>query len=262
MGKKMKNRYKGAILGSAAVLALGLVTPSQASSTFVFDGAGTESTPTGTFDFDTPDCTNDDYCSVTPGGGLSFSEGGIGLDVLGLEDFDSTDGTGTAANIIEDLRGAGAGLGVTSEPPKSTNTWGFDSSLEQVNFNQEEALVFDFGSQLVSFDSIVLNEGAHGACPVNGDCGTFDLWVDGILSGSLTGLGGYSQDFTGIIGSVFIFAVASGSNTSSGHLTEDGIYVAGLTVTAVPLPAAAFLMFSALGGAGIMRRRRLRRQVA
>ena len=137
----------------------------------------------------------------------------------------------------------GAGLGVCSTGLTAGDQC-VDSSDDNVTNNETLKLVFD---TKVRFDELSLLDYIHNTTGFNGD---FDIKVDGALLPIHTALAlSASPSVAGLTGKIFEFI-----NNGGGQGYE--FYIADISVTAVPVPAAGILFASALFGAGAFGRRK------
>lgn len=207
-----------------------------------------------------------DHCStegvVGSGGQLRFEKDGLVLTGRGLEDvsftpddnFYTLDDTAVRERVIEDVAPDNGGLGVIGEELGDPNDDdfdpnSFDSSEEQVNAENSEAILF-FVNEVVTLGDIEFNTGGHADCTV-GTCGTFDLYVRAGV-GNIWDLviddGSAIDQFLDVTGRAFIF-VAAGDTSEW--------YIGGIEATAVvPEPATWMMMILGFGLiAGQLKRR-------
>ncbi len=231
---------------AAAALAAGFMAAPANAATFVFKGDGLNVTPDNVANVDDSCATSggvsNDLCTINHVEGFEYSEDGVVVDVYayaGVTTQDDAHG-GNAARLIQDINPADSGLGAWSE----TNT-----SDDQTQFDSGEAIRFVFDDYYTVTD-VEFNRGGDTNCttPANeGDCGSFQLFVDGVDMGTIV-LGslvdvipnlGYGKDF-------LLIALTQGN----------GFTIAQLTVSDVPVPAALPLLLSGLAGLGFASRRR------
>jgi len=211
-----------------------------------------------TFNFTTLDpsarsfvtCTTTDRCATGPGAAMSFSTGGLTVLASGLRL--SNTGVPSGATAMQDFnsndpsRPRWAGLGVYpagSNPATSTD-----------NIGLYDVLKLDFGSQLVTLNSLQFYNGSHAA--------SFDTSGKWGLSTTAPVPGGsflqYAfaangfNDIPNTHGTTFyLYGLSDSSNKS--------YYVANINVSAVPEPGTLALMVAGMGVvAGVSRRRKAR----
>lgn len=207
-----------------------------------------------TFNFTTLDpsartfvtCTTTDRCATGPGNAMSFSTGGLTVLASGLRL--SNTGAPSGATVMQDYNGTNtmpwAGLGVYpagSNPAATTD-----------NIALYDVLKLDFGSQLVTLNSLQFYNGSHAA--------SFDTSGKWGLSTTAPVPGGsflqYAfaangfNDIPNTRGSTFyLYGLSDAGNRS--------FYVANINVTAVPEPGTLALMVAGMGVvAGVSRRRK------
>jgi len=183
---------------------------------------------------------------------------GTGLTITGgvLMTDSQTNSTSilTGVNIVEDIWGGRNHHGIGVEHDDS-------SSEEQVNsgvgFNQFLSLDFNQAVNLAGFD---FAGGNHYGCNSSSNtCGGWELYAfDGVAFGALLGSGDLSSDDFVIFDTAFVgeqFALVATFAAGAG---ESGWYLSGIAgdLSAVPVPAALPLLFTALGGMFLIRRRR------
>jgi hypothetical protein len=225
-----------------------LVAPASAT-TFVFKGDGNNVTPNGVsgIDFDEDCASNDDICSIDHNAGLTYSLGGIDVQVRA---FAGGDGSGTAnlgdpTRLIQDRRPGNSGLGAFSET---------DPADDQTQFDSGEAIEFIFDREYTVKD-VEFNAGGDDDCTATaggggeGPCGEilieiFD--IDDMLISS-TVLDITNIDLLAVLGTGARFVLTA--------LTPGaGFVVAQFTV--IPVPGALPLLLSGLAGLGFAARRR------
>lgn len=154
--------------------------------------------------------------------------GGV-LSVTGTSNSNS----GAANRVIQDRAPAFGGLGVTGNPSDD-------------NVGKRETLTFSF-ERTVRLTDFVLFDIDHAT---NFHGGKFDLFVDGtrvINDGTLANL------VSGLSYAGTSFAFTTGSDNAADN---QGFYVGGVNVNAVPLPGTLALMGAAFAGMGALRRHR------
>ena len=211
--------------------------------TFNFQNSGAD-TPEGVegVDFTTGGTCNDtsitniDICET--GSGLDYLKSGLSLNVTASNTNDPVD-----AFLMQDLAPDNSGLAVITK--------GDTSSDDQVQVATGESILFSFGREvnLLGFD---FNNGADLNCnstdTSEGDCGYYDLFVDGALTavGNFEALDDYSFS-TDIIGTTFR-VVHTGPS--------DGGFAIGSVTVEVPEPGTLALLGLGLAGLGLARRRK------
>jgi hypothetical protein len=215
--------------------------------------AGPASAQTVTFNFTTLDplaksfvtCTTTDRCATGAGNAMSFTTSGMTVLASGLTR--SSTGVPTGATVMQDYNGTTAmrwaGLGVYPAGPSPV------ASTDNIALN--DVLKLDFGSQLVSLNSLKFYNGTHGS--------TFDTSGKWGFSTTAPVAGGsflqYAfaanglQDIPDTRASTFyIYGLSDASNRS--------FYLAEVNVTAVPEPGTLALMAAGLGLVSTVSRRR------
>jgi len=137
-----------------------------------------------------------------------------------------------------------AGLGVCTV--LTTNDQCNPSSDD--NATADEVLILDFGTE-VTISDLFFRDANHNA--INFGSGEdFSLFIDGVFAGIYQYGSPLVASFTG---TQFAF---SADDFNDGRFVADGdeFYIS--NVSAVPVPAAVWLLGSALGGLGFMRRRK------
>ena len=174
--------------------------------------------------------------------GGSNNQTSVNLSVDGVDvtasafgtDYDPTSGTGTSVAIN-----------------RGNNGWGAQGGAERGRLAGGEALVFDFGSEVVRLGSSSVFE-------AGGQAEAFDLYVDGSLVGSfnLAADAGNSFDlfdFSGqnVTGSTFAFV---GTVPNGGG--NRGVRIREIEFSVVPLPAGFPMLLGGLGLMWAMRRKK------
>lgn len=227
----------------ALLMVVGGSLPASAATTVTFDFTGP--------DHDDPIfgdnaiCTaGGDHCGTT---NLGFFEDNALIVAAGFENASVVDGVLIAdrAGVIEDVSPDNGGLGVTGE--EADNNVGFDTSEEQVNAANGEAIRFSFNQDTILGD-IEFNAGNHMDCTAE-LCGTFDLyvWNAGLLNLVLSGADAVDQ-FLGYEGQIFVLIAA-------GETSE--WYVGGVSGI-VPEPATWLMMILGFGMIAARLKRRVR----
>ncbi|MFC2950354.1 VPLPA-CTERM sorting domain-containing protein [Marinicaulis aureus] len=232
---------------AAAALAAGFMAAPANAATFVFKGDGLNVTPDNVANVNNTCATSggvsNDLCTINHAEGFEYSNDGAIVDVYAYAGVMTQDdaNANNAARLIQDINPADSGLGAWSE----NNT-----SDDQTQFDAREAIRFVF-DQAYTVTNVEFNRGGDQDCSSagggEGDCGAFQLFVDGVDMGTIV-LGslidvipnlGYGQDF-------LLIALTEGA----------GFTIAQLTVSDVPVPAALPLLLSGLAGLGFASRRR------
>lgn len=245
------------------VAAAGLFLLSSASGAgaveFVFEGlpgGAAVDSPTGNIALDCGS-VGADYCSDNDALGFTYSKDGVSFTAVGYAGGNLTESgfrRGGPNQLIQDLVSPNQGLGVFSEG---------GHTLDQINWDAGESIVFSFAEE-VRVSNIWLNSGVSVDCPdvggAEGPCGGVGVIVDGVfhslsdyLAGGLLATGGAAAAF---IGDTFEFI---GLTAGAGYSIER-FTVEALTVSEVPLPAAAPLLLVGGLGLGAASRRRKARQ--
>jgi hypothetical protein len=156
----------------------------------------------------------------------------------------TADNTDNNAFLMQDLAPANSGLAVIS--PSDTR------SDDQVQVASGESILFNFGSRvdLLGFD---FNNGNDRNCSLTGnegDCGFFDLFIDG-ASGSAGNFEAIDDLVFGTALSGTTFRVAHTSPNNDG-----GFAIGSVTVASVPEPGTLALLGLGLAGLSLTRRRK------
>lgn len=186
----------------------------------------------------------------------TFTNGGIGVVATGGS-YDSTAQSpvnlgDTSAYLDKTCCGGPAGLGAAktsfltstfqANPGNDDNT-GISGGTSAPNANIFEFIVLTF-TKSVFMDAVMFVDDDHRALT----SGKIGYNTDGSTSFSDLAIGGASNDYSALgPSSVWVFAkIAGGEN----------FYVKSATVSAVPLPATALMLFAGLGGLAAFKRRR------
>ncbi len=223
---------------TAAAFAASAIVSTASATTFTFKGdGGAHDTPLGGNAVNDCGTVGTDICSDDDSLGLTYGKDGIWINVKALNN--ST----TAATLIQDIQPYNSGLGVLSA--------GESGNDDQVQASTSESLLFTSLFGEIAISNIEFNGGHDGDCtPVGseGECGTFNLVIDGVLSAANTGLTAVNLLAMTFVGTTFEF-IATGDDTS-------GFVIAQFDVEAVPLPGALPLLLSGLAGLGFAARRK------
>lgn len=189
-----------------------------------------------------------DWDSIV-GAGLGVLDTVSGISVIGS----ATNSDGTAEYAYFDN---GAGLGACGNTgqcsPSNDDNVGAIGGSGNAGNGTSETLVLTF-NQSVSISELVFAAEGHGAF-------TGSLTINGVDTAIA---GGTLNTAGGLTGSVFTFGyipVPAGTDPASTNEFYISAVTAGIdtntTVGTVPVPAAGLLLLGALGGLGVMRRRR------
>jgi len=115
------------------------------------------------------------------------------------------------------------------------------------NVTADEVLILSFNTE-VTISDLFFRDADHN--PIAAGSGTdFSLFIDGSFAGTFEYGSPLAASFTGTQ-----FAFSSDDYTDNGFINDqDQFYIS--NVSAVPVPAAVWLLGSALGGLGFMRRK-------
>ncbi len=245
------------LISAAAAAALSLTPVAANATTFVFSGVGgapvDEPTNGGNVAFDCG-TVGSDLCTVNDAAGFDYSKDGFSFNARATEDGTFGEGgrftRGGPSLLIQDIVDDNQGLGVIS----STEGNPVGNSLDQINFDTGESILFSFSS-LVILSDIFLNDGLSVDCPgggAEGPCGMVGVIVDGgaiqsfndfLAMGVLATAGGMVATF---VGQTFEFV---GLTSNAGYSIER------LTVNEIPVPGAIPLLLSGIAGLGFASRR-------
>jgi hypothetical protein len=196
-------------------------------------------------DLPTGGLTTGGNCNGTPISSSDFCETGAGLNYLksGLSVNVTADNTDNDAFLMQDLAPANSGLAVIS--PSDTR------SDDQVQVASGESILFNFGSRvdLLGFDFNNGNDRNCSSTGNEGDCGFFDLFIDG-ASGSAGNFGAIDDLVFGTAFSGTTFRVAHTSPN------DGGFAIGSVTVASVPEPGTLALLGLGLAGLSLTRRRK------
>lgn len=162
---------------------------------------------------------------------MNFTSGGIGLTVTG---------TDTAGNATYNayLDKGNAGLGVCKILSGDQCSPSSDD-----NVTPGEVLVLSFDRKVTITDTTFTN-GSHGTSFL----GSFDLTIDGVFDATYSLVHLFGMDLTGTVFEL--------SNINTTATNPYQFYIETMDVTAVPVPAAAWLFGTGLLGlAGVARRK-------
>lgn len=227
---------------AAAALAAGFMAAPANATTFVFKGDGNNVTPDNVANVNSTCASSGDLCTIDHAEGFEYSKDSVVVDVYTYAGVTTQDdaNANNAARLIQDINPGDSGLGAWSED---------DTSDDQTQFDSREAIRFVFDNYY-TINDVEFNRGGDTNCstPANeGDCGSFQLFVDGVDMGVI------------VLGSVvdMIPSLGFGKDFLLIALTEgNGFTIAQLTVSDVPVPAALPLLLSGLAGLGFASRRR------
>ena len=228
---------KKLVLAAALAVAAMTAAPANAASvTYTFQNPGAD-LPGGNYTVGGTctgiNITADDLCAIDNAAGFTYLVDGVTVVARAL----SGQGLGF---LMQDLDPNNSGLAVL--------TPGENSSDDQIQPGRNEAITFSFNSDLW-LTGIDFNAGGDTNCAtpnVEGPCGTFELYVDGIMMLATTAL----DDMTfGLqyFGSVFEIRATGDLGT--------GFTIGAITVE-TPLPAAGWFMLSGLAAFAAGRRRK------
>ncbi len=164
----------------------------------------------------------------------SVTHDGIKVTATGSANNDNQGDTAQFAYLDSYWDNREAGLGVCKDL-SDTNQCA-PSSDDNVTIGETLTLLFD---QTVSIDSLTLANGDHYATFADG--AKFSLTIDGSYHGDIQLAA--DLNFVGLIGTKFDLF-----NLTNSESPDTEFYINTMTVSAVPLPAAAWLFGSALFG--------------
>lgn len=232
---------KKVLLSAAAAVGLAVSAGVAHASpvTIVFQNPGADTPVSGNFQ-STGTCnginvSGPDLCTVDNALGFDYAKGFANLNVTAII---TTDNSFTA--LLQDLAPTNSGLAAL--------TVGEGSSDDQVQVSSNEALVFDFGTE-VHVHRIDFNAGADRNCDnpgSEGPCGEFELIIDGNTLGTMVAED--NKNFGTLMGQVFEIRATDP--------LDGGFTIGSITVSETPLPAGGVLLLSGLGGLGFARRRK------
>jgi len=227
---------------TTTILALAGLTISSATTAATFDFVAMADTPAdpnyfGEMGFQSLNVTVD---------GLSLSA--TGTDTTDFLNYLADPGAyqGDLDNEYAYLDSNTAGLGVCTSINSNDQC---DPSSDD-NATADEVLILAFSTE-VTISDLFFRDAKHN--PINFGSGEdFSLFIDGSYAGNIQYGSPLNQSFTGTI---FAFS-ADDYNVASNSFTTDGdeFYISNMS--AVPVPAAVWLLGSALAGLGSMRRRK------
>lgn len=173
-----------------------------------------------------------------------------GTDTADYETYlsDTLGYQGALDNEYAYLDSGTAGLGVCTLLNSPSSAQCNPSSDD--NATADEVLSLEFGTE-VTIEDIFFRDANHNTYGDTVD--DFSLFIDGEYEGTFA----YGSPLLGsFTGTLFGFS-ADDFNTETGMFTADGdeFYISSANVSAVPVPAAVWLLGSALGGLGFMRRK-------